>query len=130
MNEPIDLSLFLAVASSIFLISLVSSRELSRAKTIATGFSPLRQNRHCFWPLYSPVTFIGWNGPGTFSPAWGPDLMCSAAAGMARATAATAAANRRTFITATPGIAFGPAAQTRSGDRTFTPQTLWGCGVF
>ena len=71
--------LFLPVASSIFLISLVRDSSGLRAKITATGLSPFEQYRQLLWPALSPVTFSGWNGPGTFSSTCGPDLTASAA---------------------------------------------------
>ena len=46
---------------------------------MATGLLPFWQNRQCFLPAISPVTFSGWNGPGTGSFTCGPDLTASAA---------------------------------------------------
>src|SRR6516165_2300788 len=66
--------LFLTVAASSCLISLLTSGVSSRAKTTATGLAPLAQYRQFFLPACSPLMFSGWNGPGTFSPDCGPDL--------------------------------------------------------
>src|SRR6516162_1836106 len=71
---PMAASLFLTVASSIFLISLVRAGLVWRAKIIATGFSPFLQNRQNFSPAFSPLQLSGWNGPGTALPTCGPDF--------------------------------------------------------
>src|SRR5213078_2257341 len=77
---PIWQELFLAVALSILLTRLVRGALTSRAKIIATGFSPFLQNRQYFSPALAPVTLSGWNGPGTTSPTCGPDLTALSAA--------------------------------------------------
>src|SRR4051812_21710067 len=76
-------------------MSLVRAGVTSRAKIIATGRSPFSQNRQCFLPVFSPLTFSGWNGPGTLAPSCGPDLTPAAVARPVMARAATTAVNRR-----------------------------------
>src|SRR5262249_29802169 len=129
-NEPIDFSLFLAVQASIFLTSLTSSGLFSRAKTMATGFSPLTQNRQNFSPLCSPVTLIGWNGPGTFSPDCGPDLGLWGKAGGVRAGPGAAAPNGRNFITTTPDPLRPVGGRTPPAPTGPHPQPLPGARLF
>src|SRR4051794_39538971 len=65
---------FLTVAASSCLMSLATPGVRSRAKTTATGLAPLEQYRQFFLPAASPLMLSGWNGPGTSSPACGPDF--------------------------------------------------------
>jgi hypothetical protein len=76
------------VAASICLTKLVKGPVSSRAKTMATGFLPFCQTWQFFSPADGPLTFSTWNGPGTLSPGWGPDLSGGAAKALPNSSAA------------------------------------------
>src|SRR5262245_10843666 len=98
------------------------------------GSSPALQYRQAFFPASSPLMFNGWNGPGTFSPVCGPDLMSAANATAPRAPT-TAAANRLRIIDFSPwdvshkSTPVSPAPVRRYGANAYSARSLAACGL-
>ena len=69
-----------ALAALVKKIDAATAGLASRAKTMTTGRGPNLQYRHSRFPASGPLTCNGLNGPGTFCPACGPDVIGSAAA--------------------------------------------------